>query len=134
MDLVLNQSLTAQLKEISIKNRNTLFVTIMSTVAATANRFLGMHDLVIGFPSAGRSFRGLENQVGFYVNPLPLRIRTDKNMLVCDLVQLVNEQCNQAIQHELYPFDKMVKDSGLKRDPAKTPFFNLGFSCSLYSN
>ena len=50
-------------------------MTLVAVVKTLLYRYTGQEDLIVGFPIAGRNHAGLEAQIGFYVNTLPLRIQ-----------------------------------------------------------
>ena len=53
--------------------RQPLFMGLAAAVKAFLHLYTGNKDLVIGSPTAGRLHNDLENQIGCYLNTLPLR-------------------------------------------------------------
>ena len=52
----------------------TLFMVLLAAYAALLHRYSGQDDIVIGTPFAGRNRSELEAMIGYFINPLALRI------------------------------------------------------------
>ena len=52
----------------------TLFVSLLATFGALLSRYAGEDDIVIGTPFASRNRSELESMVGYFINPLALRL------------------------------------------------------------
>src|SRR4029077_16013995 len=70
VDMVLDEDLTAALKELSQQHGVTLYVTLLAGWAAVLSRLSGQRDVVIGTPAANRGHVQLERLIGFFVNNL----------------------------------------------------------------
>ena len=76
-------------------------------------------------PSAGRVHRDLEQQLGFYVNMLVLRDYVEMGISFADFLKNVKQTSVEAMEHELYPFDRLVEDLNLVRDRSRSPLFDV---------
>ena len=72
--LVLDEQLTAGLKDLSRRHGTTLFMTLLAAWAALLSRLSGQQDVVIGTPTANRGRAEIENLIGFFVNTLAVRL------------------------------------------------------------
>ena len=72
--LVLDEELTAGLKELSRRHGTTLYMTLLAGWAALLARLSGQEDVVIGTPVANRGRAEIEGLIGFFVNTLALRV------------------------------------------------------------
>ena len=52
----------------------TLFVAMLALFSTLLSRYSGQDDVVIGTPFAGRNRAELESMVGYFINPLALRV------------------------------------------------------------
>lgn len=88
-------------------------------------RISGQADVVIGTPASGRDLPGLAEQVGLFVNMLPLRFGLDEERSFEMWVAHVREVMSGAIENQYYPFERIVHDQGLARDPSRHPLYNV---------
>ncbi|MEO1049778.1 MAG: amino acid adenylation domain-containing protein [Bacteroidota bacterium] len=88
-------------------------------------RYTGNTDIVIGMPSAGREHPDLEDQVGFYVNMLPLRSRLKPKMSFREFISGVRLEQLEVFKHGMYPFDMIVEDLDVPKDLSRHPIFDI---------
>jgi len=81
--------------------------------------------MVIGTPVAGRNDHDLKDQVGFYLNMLPLRIRANEAETYTDLLLKTRQITLAAFKHQDYPFDQLSNALGIKRDKSRSPIFDV---------
>ncbi len=103
----------------------TLFMTLTALVKLLLYRYTGARDIVVGTPSAGRDREELEGQIGFYVNTLALRDTVNGTDSFRQLLDRVKQTCLEAFEHQLYPFDSLVNDLQVDRDPSRSPVFDV---------
>ena len=72
--LVLDEALSAALKELSRRHGTTLFMTLLAGWAAVLSRLSGQDEVVVGTPTANRGREEIEGLIGFFVNMLPVRV------------------------------------------------------------
>lgn len=121
----INSGLTTGIKNLSQANGATLFVGLLSVVYALLHRYSNQDDIIIGTPVAGRDHVDLEQQIGFYINTLALRIRFEEGMSFETLLRTVRQTMFEAHEHQSYPFDELVAELDLKRDPARNFLFDV---------
>lgn len=97
----------------------TRFAALTAGFAALLARYAG-DDVVIGTPTAGREDRRSARFVGYFVNPVPLRIRAGPGRtfrgLVTDVRRVVLEALDRAV-----PFPQLVEAVCPARDPSRSP-------------
>jgi amino acid adenylation domain-containing protein len=123
--MILERRLTEGLNKISREMGATLFMTLLAAVNTLLYRYTGQEDIIIGTPIAGRDHRDLENQVGFYLNTLPLRTRFRGHQGYDKLLEQVKETALGAFGHQDYPFDRLVEELELKRELNRSPLFDV---------
>jgi hypothetical protein len=74
---------------------------------------------------AGREHFDLEEQIGFFVNTLPLRTRLEAQDSFAHLLTKVKTTSLEAYAHQLYPFDQLVEELPLQRDMSRSPLFDV---------
>ena len=90
-------------------------------------RYTGQEDLLVGSPTAGRSRSELEGIVGYFVNPLVIRARLSGDLTFCTHLDQVRDCVLDALAHQDYPFPLLVEQLQLRRDPSRSPLFQVAF-------
>ncbi|MGF6848996.1 amino acid adenylation domain-containing protein/non-ribosomal peptide synthase protein (TIGR01720 family) [Chitinophaga sp. W3I9] len=103
----------------------TLFMGFLAAMNIILYKYTSQEDIIIGTPIAGRDHADLKDQIGFYVNTLPLRVRFNPGNSFTELLQLVKTITLEAYQHQVYPFDKLVEDLELQRDMSRNTLFDV---------
>ncbi|MBV9670143.1 MAG: amino acid adenylation domain-containing protein, partial [Acidobacteriales bacterium] len=124
-DLLLSESLCAELSAFSQAHGVTPFMTAVAVLNVLLSRYSGQEDLVIGTPSAGRDRSELENLVGLFVNTLALRTRLSPDLSFADLLSQVKSTTLDAYAHQDVPFERLVEELNPARDPSRSPIFQV---------
>ena len=117
--------LAKAVKQITQEQGCTLFMSLVAAVNVLLHRYTGHTDIIIGFPIAGRDHPDLENQIGFYINTLTLRTRFSPQHSFRELLNEVKQVTLGAYEHQVYPFEDLVDNLQLQRDPSRSPLFNV---------
>ena len=126
--VVLEESLSEELRQLSQRHGTTLFMTLYSGFAVLLSRLSGQDDVVIGTPVANRPRAELEDLIGFFVNTLALRCRVNSQMPVCELLQAVKRQTLSAYSHQEVPFERVVDVAQPQRSLGHNPIFQVMFA------
>ena len=116
---------TDELIELGRGHEASLFMTLVAVVKVLLHRYTGQEDIILGFPIAGRSHTDLEDQIGLYINMLPLRDQLHGDMPFESLLRQVRETATGAFNHQAYPFDRLVVEVNLVRDVSRSPMFDV---------
>uniref|UniRef100_A0AAU1ID96 Amino acid adenylation domain-containing protein n=1 Tax=Streptomyces sp. NBC_00180 TaxID=2903632 RepID=A0AAU1ID96_9ACTN len=119
--------LIARLREFGKSEGATLYMTMLAGFAATLRRWTGQEDIVVGTSVSGRDHPAFSDLIGFFVNTLPLRIRTGGDPGFAELVRATRRTTLQAYAHQELPFDLIVDALGLPRDPSRPPLTSVMF-------
>ena len=122
----ISESLTEELRELSLGAGATLFMTLLGAFAVFLHRYSGEDDLVIGTPIAGRNQAEVEGLIGFFINTLPLRIDVAKNPTFNTLLARVKQTALEGYEHQDLPFEKLVEELKPERSN-RMPFFQVMF-------
>ncbi len=106
----------------------TPYMLLLSAFYVLLAKYSSQDDLVVGTPVVGRDLPELSNMLGMFVNTLPLRQRIDSSVSFANLVKEVKQHCLDCFYHQSYPFDELVKDLKVKRDPSRNPLFDVMFA------
>ncbi len=125
--------LSNQIHRLAEQKGGSVYIIMVALYKAMLARYTNQTDVVIGSPIAGREHADLHNQIGNYVNTLPIRTTFNTNVSFDELVDLVKESVIDAQVHQQYPFDILVEKLGADTDKSRTPVFSAGFSWHNYS-
>ena len=128
IELNIDKSLHIQIQNFCIRNNVSLFMFLVSVINILINKYTGKTDIIIGSPISGREQRDLENQIGFYVNTIPLRNEINTSLSITDYVIKVKHNCIEAYDHQIYPVDLLIENLNLDRDTGRNPLFEIVLS------
>jgi amino acid adenylation domain-containing protein len=105
----------------------TLFMALFAAFAAVLHRQTGQTAVPVGMPVAGRSRSELEGLIGFFVNTLILRGDLAGNPDFAVLLARSREAVLGALSHQDLPFEKLVDELALPRNPHRPPLLRAVF-------
>jgi amino acid adenylation domain-containing protein/non-ribosomal peptide synthase protein (TIGR01720 family) len=123
----LGGDLAARVRALGCRREATLYTTLLASFFALLHRLTGQDDLILGSPTAGRGAAGLAPLVGYFVNPVPLRVRLGGDPSFEDLLAAVRDTVLAALAHQHYPFPLLVDRLQPERDSSRTPLFQVVF-------
>ncbi len=121
--IILEPATTAALQEQCRAQRVTLFIALLGAVKSWLWNWSGQDELIVGTPVAGRTHPELEQQIGCYINMLPLRSALRPTDSLAEMLAQLRQGVTEAFEHQEYPFDRLVEDLGLPRDESRHPVF-----------
>jgi amino acid adenylation domain-containing protein/FkbM family methyltransferase len=116
-----------QVKDLAGKENISLYAFLLATVNVLFAKVSGQNDIIIGTPVAGRPLLALEQQIGFYVNTLPVRMQLQDCKTFADALSKAHKKSVDVLEHQLYPFNRIVEDVVGVRDMGHSPLFNILF-------
>ncbi|GAA0555720.1 hypothetical protein GCM10009415_42140 [Chitinophaga japonensis] len=125
MSIAIEQPLRDSLVVLAQQADASLFMVLLAAVKGFLYRYTGQTDIIIGVPNAGREHLDLEDQIGFYVNSLPVRTRFSGQHSFTALLEAVKTGMLQGLEHQQYPFDRLVDDLNLDRDMSRSPLYDV---------
>ncbi|MFG1780785.1 condensation domain-containing protein, partial [Micromonospora sp. NPDC049048] len=115
------------LRHLGVTQGATTFMVLLTAFTMLLSRYTGTSDLVTGVPSAGRALTEFEDLVGFFVNPLPVRLRWSGDPTFTELLGTTREAMLDAVAHQNMPFDRLVEELVDGRDLSRNPLFQVWF-------
>jgi amino acid adenylation domain-containing protein len=120
--------LSEALAALSRREGVTLFMTLMAAFQALLTRHSGQRDFGVGTPTAGRTRAETEGLIGFFVNTLVIRADLSGDPTFRELLGRVRRAALGAFDHQDLPFERLVADLRLQRDPGRSPLFQVMFA------
>lgn len=88
-----------------------LFTLLFASVNLLLNKYTGQHDLVVGVPVSTRIYEELTNQVGPYINTIPVRLTIDSPELsVRNLLEISKRTLVDGYENAAWPYDLIFED------------------------
>jgi amino acid adenylation domain-containing protein len=113
------------LESVAREGDGTLFMALLSAYAALLHRYSGQDDIVIGTPFAGRNRREIEAMIGYFINPLALRVDVSGDPSFRELLRRARESTLGAFSHGDVPYEMVVRATSPERDLSQTPVFQV---------
>ena len=105
----------------------TMFMTLLAAFQTLLYRYSSQEEIVVGTDMANRNRAETENVIGFFVNMLVLRTDLSGNPTFLELLGRVRETALGAYAHQDLPFERLVDELDLERDPSRNPLFQAVF-------
>jgi len=121
----LSPELSQQIQEVLKQQDVTLYMGLVAVVNVLLYRFTGQEDIIVGSSVNSRQHADLENQIGFYVNTLALRVQFSGQDSYQSLLEKVKQVTIGAYEHQDYPFDEIIEQLNLQRDMSRHPLFEV---------
>src|SRR5579871_1455750 len=124
----LNAQLSASLRELAQREGTTLYATLLAAFKALLHRLTGAEDIVVGGVTHTRVRPELQNVMGCFLNTMALRTHPSADLSFRAYLADVQETVLGALDHSFAPFDRILRDLRLRRDPLRHPLFQAVFS------
>ncbi len=126
--LVFPAALTARLRELSLREGTSLFMTMLGAFQLLLSRLSGQDDVVVGSPSAGRSRVEVEGLIGLFLNTLVLRTDLSGEPTFRELLGRVKSAVLGAYHYQALPFERLLEELQPERQLSRTPIFQILFN------
>jgi len=103
-------------------------MTMLTAFAALLYRYTAEDDLVIGTVTAGRKRPEVEHLLGYFLNPLALRLDVSGDPTFEQTLGRVRDVVLDALGHDDVPFESVVAAVRRERDASRNPVFQVMFS------
>ena len=129
----LSSSLSNRLQQLVRHQQTTLYSVMLSAFALLLGRYSGQNDLAVGTPIANRTHPQLEPLVGLVASILVVRAVLDPQRSFRELLAQIHSTVTDMQNHQQIPFEQLVDQSIVERDPSRTPIFQVMFSVQHFA-
>jgi len=130
----LNKETNQKLRALAQQHGVSLYSVLLSSINILLGKYTNQNDIVIGSVIANRQYRQTESLIGFFVNTQVNRTLLNNTQSFEDLVQQVHKEQVQAQINQDLPFEKLVEELGVERDPSRHPIFQVMFGFQTSGN
>lgn len=121
----MSREATENLVSLSNRFNGTLYASLLFFVKLLLYKYTRRNSIMVGTSFAGRDHLRLEDQIGLYINNLPLITEIDEELSLKDFYAGVKKTLFDALQHQDYPLDLLVGEIGYKMDKSRSGLFNV---------
>jgi nonribosomal peptide synthetase protein BlmIV len=111
----------AALRALARRERCSVFMLVTTATVALLRRLTGRTDVALATLAAGRTRREFERVIGYFVNPLVLRVRAGEDAGLGALLECVRAATVAANAHQELPFELALEQLGGRRDAGRPP-------------
>ncbi|EJL94065.1 amino acid adenylation enzyme/thioester reductase family protein [Herbaspirillum sp. CF444] len=111
--------------ELSKSRGITPYMILLSSFQVLLNRYTAQDDILIGLPAAGRDASETRNLIGYFVNPVVLRIPFKSSISFDDLLLACRTEVLETLEHQQYSLEQLVNDLAIERDPGRPLLFQV---------
>ncbi|RAJ11143.1 amino acid adenylation domain-containing protein [Chitinophaga skermanii] len=101
------------------------FIVLLSALKGLFYRYSNQADIMVGIPMAGRYEVAMEPLIGCFVNTLLMRSTFQPNWSFDEMVSYMQMNFLESFGAQQYTFERLLNDLRLKRDPARSPLFDI---------
>jgi amino acid adenylation domain-containing protein len=116
-----------QLRALARRHDTTLFTVLLAVYQTLLFRYTGQEELLVGCPTSGRLHSRFEMVVGYFVNPVALRVKIAPDLTFKRFLEQVKNTTLGALAHQEFPFALLVDRLQPERDLSRTPVFQSMF-------
>lgn len=107
----------------------TLFTVLVATLTLLLYRYSAQKDIIVGtFSPAGRKRSEAQPLLGYFLNPVPLRIDLSDDPRFSELLRRTGVVISEAISHDEVPLELLARELLPSVDKHRNPFFTVGTS------
>lgn len=125
VSMTIDEGLTKQLSSFAQQHSMSEYMLWLASLNILLYKYTNQNDFIVGCPVAGRQHADLENQIGFFVNTLPIRTQFEGNWNTHKLLQYTKQMVSEALSNQDYPFDELINTLELERDLSRGTLFDV---------
>ena len=112
------------IRRVASENGVTLFVALMSVFQIQLSRYSGQKCFAVGTPTSGRSYKCMEETMGYFVNPLPVKANLAGSPSFNEVMRRVQESVLGLFSNSDISFVQIAKELG-GNNPSHPPIFQV---------
>jgi amino acid adenylation domain-containing protein/thioester reductase-like protein len=127
--LRIDEERVVKLNELSKSYGVTIFTTTLSIFQLLIHLWCRQDDFVVGCPTSGRTKPEFEQLFGYFVNSVVVRANFKEEQSFSNFLKSQQQRMVNVLNHQAYPFQQLVQQLNPRRNPFRTPIFQVSFQC-----
>ena len=103
----------------------TLFTGLFAILNILIHRYTGETESIVGTPVANRDRGGQEDQIGLFLNVLPVRTSFSGQQTFRELLLAQKKELSAAYRYQRYPLHELLHALHYRNDASRSPLFDL---------
>lgn len=125
LSVSVDAGLRAKVDAFSRKNQLSLYMTMMASVHLLFQKYTGNSDTIIGSPFSGRTHPSVQDTVGFFVNTLPFRMKSQSEQSLTSWIQEVRNKTLQLLHFQNVSLDTILNHLNITESDNRPPLFDV---------
>lgn len=129
----LGPDLSAQLQALAQQQAVSLYQLLLSVWCVTLHKLTQQEQIILGTPMANRQLQGTDELIGFFVNTQVLHHKVEPDTDFLSLLSEVSAQSTETQRYQHLPFEQILEQLSVERDPSRHPLFQIMFSVQTFA-
>ena len=113
------------LRRLAKENNMTVFSVLLTYLKIVLRAYSHQDTITIGTPISGRVLPQLQDQVGYFLNAVPVLTTIQGDELLEELLNIVNANISESYSHANVSFDDLINELNVARDMSRNPIFDV---------
>jgi len=124
----LSPGLYGQVEQYASAHAASPFTVFLAALAIMLARYTGVEDIQIGTAVANRRRDATKTLIGMVCNTVVLRIDMSGEPTFAEAVERVRRMTTEVLNHQDYPFERLVEEINPRRSAAHNPLFQIALT------
>ncbi|NRR33613.1 AMP-binding protein, partial [Oxalobacteraceae bacterium] len=125
LHFTLPPQLALALQQFCRAEKSSPFMVLLAAWQVLMARYSGQDDFAVGVPNAGRQREEVQEMLGYFIATQVFRARLAPRMTLHEVLRQVRTDALAALEHAELPFEKLLESRAERRDPARSPLFQV---------
>ncbi|MEM6685489.1 MAG: condensation domain-containing protein, partial [Bacteroidota bacterium] len=113
------------LQQISNTQEGSMYITMIFLVKLLFHKYVGNKKIMVGSSFSTRTHSELADQIGFYINNLPLITDIEETQTLENLYKAIKSHTFEISSIPWYPLELLIDQISYKYDPSYSGLFNV---------
>jgi len=123
----IDETLTKKVKKCAEQFDVSLMMMLLSVYNILLAALAGREEIIVGTVAAGRRHADMQKIIGFFVNMLAIKTSPGKDKLFSQYLAEVRNKTLNAFENQEYPFEELVNQLDIQREPGRHPLVDVVF-------
>ncbi|AXG68166.1 gramicidin S synthase 2 [Kordia sp. SMS9] len=114
-----------KLRTLAEKQNASLYMVLLSVMKMSLARHINANEITVRTPVHGRFHLDLQNQIGPYINSIPVHTELKDAATFLSLIKTIKDFMLGVFNYQFYPIDKLASDLNVKRYYDRMPFSDV---------